>query len=282
MAEKDITEKLLADYNDVFADIMNVLLFDGEMIINEHNLKNTGDKSVYKAGSKIHQQERDLIKIWNKRGVYFSILGLEHQTKYDAKMPLRVIGYDGGSYRRQCLRRYGKRKKCPVITIVLNFSKKRWGKNKALSDCFEVDEKLKPYFSDYRINVFDIAYLTDEQVKMFKSDFRIVADYFVQIRKNKEYVPTKEDIKHVDEILKLMSVLTADNRFEEIQNDGGKVRNMCEVLDRIEARGIQQGKRQQLIELAKKGLLSIVDASVEADMTMAEFEKLMEKASQTS
>ena len=30
MAEKDVTEKLLADYNDVFADIVNVLLFDGK------------------------------------------------------------------------------------------------------------------------------------------------------------------------------------------------------------------------------------------------------------
>lgn len=27
MGQKDITEKLLEDYNDVFADIVNVLLF---------------------------------------------------------------------------------------------------------------------------------------------------------------------------------------------------------------------------------------------------------------
>jgi hypothetical protein len=30
----------------------------------------------------------------------------------------------------------------------------------------------------------DIAFLSEEQVLMFKSDFRIVADYFVQMRKN--------------------------------------------------------------------------------------------------
>ena len=29
MAEKDVAEKLLEDYNDVFADIVNVLLFCG-------------------------------------------------------------------------------------------------------------------------------------------------------------------------------------------------------------------------------------------------------------
>ena len=35
MGEKDITEKILADYNDVFADIMNGLLFAGEQKIGE-------------------------------------------------------------------------------------------------------------------------------------------------------------------------------------------------------------------------------------------------------
>ena len=29
MGQKDITEKMLADYNDVFADIVNTLLFNG-------------------------------------------------------------------------------------------------------------------------------------------------------------------------------------------------------------------------------------------------------------
>ena len=35
MAEKDITEKNLEALNDVFADIVNVLLFKGEQVINE-------------------------------------------------------------------------------------------------------------------------------------------------------------------------------------------------------------------------------------------------------
>lgn len=35
MGEKDITEKLLEDYNDVFADIVNVLLFHGKKVVQE-------------------------------------------------------------------------------------------------------------------------------------------------------------------------------------------------------------------------------------------------------
>ena len=33
MGEKDITEKVLADYNDIFSDIVNVLLFQGKEVV---------------------------------------------------------------------------------------------------------------------------------------------------------------------------------------------------------------------------------------------------------
>ena len=33
MAEKDVTEKILESYNDVFADIVNVLLFGGRQVV---------------------------------------------------------------------------------------------------------------------------------------------------------------------------------------------------------------------------------------------------------
>ena len=38
---KDLTEKILEDYNDVFADIVNVLLFNGERRVKESELENT-------------------------------------------------------------------------------------------------------------------------------------------------------------------------------------------------------------------------------------------------
>lgn len=38
MGQKDITEKLLADYDDVFADIVNGLLFQGKAVIRPDDL----------------------------------------------------------------------------------------------------------------------------------------------------------------------------------------------------------------------------------------------------
>lgn len=85
--------------------------------------------------------------------------------------------------------------------------------------------------------------MTEDQVKLFRSDFRIVADYFVQKRKNKKYVPSRRTIKHVDAMLKFMSVMTGDERFleaQKVKTTGGGP-NMCEILDQVENRGIQKG-----------------------------------------
>ena len=91
-------------------------------------------------------------------------------------------------------------------------------KYRTLLEIVEVPDELKPYVSDYNTNIFEIAWLSKEQVEMFKSDFKIVADYFVQMRTNKDYKPSRQIIKHVNEVLQLMSVFTNDNTFEESQN----------------------------------------------------------------
>ena len=99
----------------------------------------------------------------------------------------------------------------------------------------------------FLINVFEIAYLSDEELNRFHSDFRIVADYFVQMQSSGEYIPSREEIKHVEAVLQLLRVMTDDTRFEDVLNkeDGeegtGGVHTMCEFLDRVEARGEARG-----------------------------------------
>ena len=88
----------------------------------------------------------------------------------------------------------------------------RWDKSRRLSETVHVPEIWKPYFNDYQAHVFEIAYLSPEQVKMFKSDFGIVADYFVQKRMTGDYIGSSEDIRHIDEVMKLLAVF-ADKRF---------------------------------------------------------------------
>ena len=121
MGQKDITEKLLEDYNDVFADIVNVLLFRGNRIVKEESLKETKVKSQYKAeAGKLHEQERDVAKYWQDGNVLVAICGLENQTAEEKYMPLRVFSYDGASYRRQLLSENDENPIVPVVSLVLH------------------------------------------------------------------------------------------------------------------------------------------------------------------
>ena len=57
MAEKDITEKILLSYPDVFADIVNALLFNGEQLIHPEELIDQAPRAIYKADGKIREYE---------------------------------------------------------------------------------------------------------------------------------------------------------------------------------------------------------------------------------
>lgn len=248
MAEKDITEKNLEALNDVFADIVNVLLFKGEQVINEKDLEADTTKSMFKADGKIHEQERDVSKFWKNGEIRISILGIENQTAQDSDMPLRVISYDGASYKQQLLDK-NQKKRYPVATLVLYFgTEEKWSKAKHLYDCFEVPEKLKPFVNDYKINVFNIAFLSPKTIAMFKSDFKIIAEYFRAKRLNQKYKGSKEKLKHANETLKMFSALTGDDSFEKVYNAGNFKKGgitMCDVVERIRNDGRTEGRTEE-------------------------------------
>ena len=241
MGEKDISEKLLLDYDDVFADIVNVLLYDGEEIVRPGELERANTISQYKAdNSKPHEEERDVAKYWKRRGKRVLVLGIENQTDADADMTLRVSGYDGAAYRKQILDKNGR---FPVVSMVLYYGwKKHWGAKVALKERIPVPKKLDPYVNDCKINVFEIAWLSDEQISKFKSDFRIVADFFVQKRKTGKYVPSNQEMKHVDEMLKFLAVFNGDDNYLKIQVNKKEPVSMCEVLESYKKAGVEEGR----------------------------------------
>ena len=61
----------------------------------------------------------------------------------------------------------------------------------------------------------------------------------------------------MEAVLQLLSVMTDDKRFEDILNEEdesesrGGVHNMCEFLDRVEARGEARGARKGIEEAIK-------------------------------
>ena len=264
MGEKDAAEKTLESYNDVFADIVNGLLFNGKQVVKENELKAESENSIYKADGKLHEQERDVAKYWKNGEIRIALYGLENQTSIDSDMPIRVLSYDGAAYRNQ-LNLEKEQKRYPVITLVLYFGDARWKKPVTLFECLNIPEKLKPFVNDYKINLFEITKLTDSQISCFKSDFKVVADYFVKRNKVPDYRGTNDVIKHVDEFFKLMKVLTNDNTFETVYNEniskgtGGVTmdRFLNSVMEKGVQKGLTSGKAEIIQEMIKKGNMSV-------------------------
>ena len=89
---------------------------------------------------------------------------------------------------------------------------------------------------------------------------------------NNDYVPPKDKITHIEAVLQLLSVMANDRRFEDIyesatQDERKEIRNMCDVLDRVEMRGVEQGKIIGAVEMLRD--MGIDDHSI--------VEKLMDK-----
>ena len=276
MGTKDITEKNLEAWNDVFADIVNVLLFKGNRLIKEKDLEADTKDTIFKANDKIHQQERDVSKFWKNGEIRISILGFENQTNPDKDMPLRVISYDGASYKQQLLDEKTKQR-YPVTTIVLYFgTKEKWSTPKNLLDCFNVPDELKPFVNDYKINVFNIAWLSNQTIDLFQSDFKIVANYFQTVRLKKDYKGSNEEIRHVDALLKMLSALTGDNSFEAVYNEGNLKRGgvtMCEVVEKIK----NEGKEEIIRNLIESNAGTLEQIAAWVKLPVKEVKKIANK-----
>ena len=254
MGQKDITEKILEDYNDVFADIINGLIFKGEQRVLPESLENTQVRSQYKAeDGTVHELERDVTKYWKDKKVELAICGIENQSSVEKNMPFRIIGYDGAAYRSQLLN--NRKEILPIMTIVLYFgTSHHWYGKKNIKGLMKIPEGLDDYINDYEMKVFEIAWLTETEISRFQSDFKVVANFFVQKRKNKNYIPDDPtEIKHVDEVLKLLQVMTGDERYQMIFQKKKGVRSMCDVAERLEKMGMEKGIEQGVKQGKKIG-----------------------------
>lgn len=97
--EKDITKKRLEDYNDVFADIFNALLFEGEEVLSEEYLVPLPTEAFSRRTDGLSRQgNRDVRKADKRYGHYCLICGAENQESIENTMPQRIMGYDFASY----------------------------------------------------------------------------------------------------------------------------------------------------------------------------------------
>ena len=99
---------------------------------------------------------------------------------------------------------------------------------------------------------------------MFKSDFKIIVEYFRAKRLNQKYKGSKEKLKHANETLKMFSALTGDDSFEKVYNEGNFMKGgitMCNVVEKIRndgrTEGILEGKADVIRKMIDANALTI-------------------------
>ncbi len=125
----------------------------------------------------------------------------------------------------------------------------------------QIPQGLESYVQDYKIKVFDIAYLEDEVIENFTSDFREVARFFKQKRLNGEFPQNKRPLKHPAEVVQFFAQFTKDEQYDHIVPEiiknieqGGEI-SMCNLADKLVNEGIVKGIQQGIERGIEQGMI---------------------------
>ena len=281
----DTVLKLYWSDNEQFADLFNAVLFDGRQVILPEELEDvdTEESTVleHKDYAESIKASRDNIKIQKKstvHGVQFVLLGLESQEHIHYAMPMRIMGYDYGSYKKQYdsnAKKYqssegldedeflSKMKKTdkfvPVITVVVYYGEKPWDGAESLQEMLNIPEEMKQFVNDYKMLLVEAR---ENDLKLHNINnqdfFNLMEILLDNSRPMNETKDRAIDYAREHEVNKSVVMTVAGaanckldyNAFEK--GDGG----MCTLFEKIakeneaigEANGKLQGEAKGIVE----------------------------------
>ena len=305
MGQKDLQQSEYFDSNVRFADAYNGILFNGESIIKPEELEECDSVFVQLfETSKGKKLIADKVKKW--KGQHLAILPLENQTYIDYRMVLRVMTEEVMAYekqRKQLLDNLALTKEklennneflsgmkkdwkfVPVIPLIIYMGKDaKWDGATTLYDLLNIDESLKPFVNNYKLNFYD--YHNETDFSKFKTENKYLfellfhcdnQDKVTQIFKD-AYNDDNIDPYFADILFKTADVSINLETIKEIKH--GKERyNMCKAIDDMKNdaknEGIRIGYKSGMLvtlhNLYKEELLSLEKAAEKASMTVEEF-----------
>ena len=213
MGEKDHTQKMLIGCRDVFAELINVLVYSGEKVVDEADLLAGPTESLYIGTDKqTHQQFRDCSMYELHNGEIHALYNLENQSTINAYMPLRCAGFDGAAYRSQYKGQKNAYKTYPVFTFVLNWSRKPWNEATSILEAlhFKPNPAAYPYFNNSKMPVFNMCFLSKDVREKFQGDLRIILDYLCD---RESLLKRNQTMKHPEEVIRMLHALTGDDQY---------------------------------------------------------------------
>lgn len=245
MGNKDKTEKLFVACSDVFVELINGLVYHGTEILAEKDMLPGPTESIYpKAENGLSSQFQDYSMYDVHDGMPRALYTLENQGSVDDQMPLRCAGYEGAAYRRQYRPGSGQGI-YPVITVVLNWGEKPWGAATSIRELLDrpIPQMAEDYLDKNRIHVFDMRFLDPAVRERFEGDVRVVLDY---LSDSGSMIRRNQKLRNPEEVMRMLYALSGDERYMNsimfMEEKGG--RNVCELLDSMVNKGLQQGLQQ--------------------------------------
>ena len=275
MGNKDLAEKNLLQYKDVFSDIVNVNLFVCRHYISANELSREPGELITKSSSdnKLKQLQMDVPMKCNKKYNTRFFVCLENQSDINNIMPVRDMGYQHAKYMEQVrtIKEANRQQQAypspitkgihdtqkldPVITLVLNYSQKEWKKPKQLQDVLNIPKDIKnmllKHIPSYAIDVINLANQSESTMQMYHSDFKYIVRY-LSCKNDKEklesfFRTTDFELDHPEAFLDWLAAVANDERYIKAkqlidkQNEKGGHINMCVLLDMYEERGEKRG-----------------------------------------
>lgn len=263
--------------NEQFADFFNAVLFEGKQVIKPEELEDvdTEESIVMEHGNYAESisASRDNIKIQKKSsayGVQFALLGLESQGHIHYAMPMRVMGYDYGVYKKQYDNNTSKYKYSngleedeylskmkktdkfvPVITVVIYYGEKAWDGAVSLHGLLNIPEELKKYINDYRLILVEarqkgLAFHNINNKDLF-SLLQIILDKSLPRNEAKEKA-IQYSRKHKTEKSVIMTVAGATNLkldYNALEKGDG---DMCTLFEEIAKESEVRGRATEIVE----------------------------------
>ena len=218
MGKVDVCAGDYLENEEIFADLVNGVLYGGEEVVKSQELKEQDGELMSVSGSGVKKAIRDNARLW--KGTVLAVLSVENQAKVDYRMVTRAMLSEGMAYDRQWKKlkrkleeeRKGKvgcgvkkpavtpdefisgmRKEdrfIPVITIVVYYGKEKpWDGARELYGLLDVqgnEEKVLTFITNYRLNLFD--YHDYDDFGQFHSELRSVFEFL-------RYSGEKEEMK---------------------------------------------------------------------------------------
>ena len=270
MGQMDMYQSDFYEDKSRFADVFNGVLFGGKEVMKPEELENE-DSVIVSTGKSKNLKKVICDKIRKWRGRYVSILVLENQSYVDYRMVLRVMESEVTGYNRQqkeCyLRKYSQRikfnsdeylsqmkkgqKYIPIITLVLYMGKdKLWDGPRSLYEILELDEEIKPFVNDFKLNLFD--YHDYKDFSMFKTENRLLFEMLANAKDKKKMFGILRRHTHsgeVDEvgaraILGILNVKTDLAKIMKKDEQGREVYDMCQAFEDYKEDGRREGRKE--------------------------------------